>query len=119
VEDINRVILTGTLVGDSVFAYTAGGTAVATFTLAFSSDSDKQGNTKRKKGLIDIIFFGAEACRWPEALKKGKQIVVEGRLQQRSWRTPEGIHKSKTEIIANRIECCGSYKGKREVNDIK
>lgn len=113
-EDINRVVLTGKLVDDSAFAYTARGTAVATFTLAFSSDSDEQRNAKKKKGVIDIIFFGAEALRWAEALKKDTPVVVEGRLQQRGWRTLEGIHKSKTEIIANRVECCGSSKGRKE-----
>jgi len=106
VEEINRVVLTGKIVGDSAFSYTARGTAIAIFTLAFSSDPDKQQkNEKRKRGFIDIIYFGAEECRWAETLKKGKRIIVEGRLQQRNWRTPEGIQKSKTEIIANRIEC--------------
>jgi single-stranded DNA-binding protein len=65
-----------------------------------------------------IYFFGAEADRWAELLKKGNQ-VVKGRLQQRSWRTLEGIHGSKTEIIANQVERCDSYKGKRGVSDVK
>ena len=118
-ENINRVVLTGKLVRDSAFGYTAGGAALATFTLAFFSDPNTQRNVKEKKGLIDVIFFGAEARMWAEALKKGTQVIVKGRLQQRSWRTSEGTHKNKTEIIANQLECCDSHKGEREAHDIK
>ena len=119
VEDINRVVLKGKLVGDSAFGYTAGGTAIATFTLAFFSDPNRQRNVKEKKGLIDVIFFGAEARIWAEVLKKGTQVIIKGKLQQRNWRTSEGIHRSKTEIIANQVECCDSYKGEREAHDMK
>ena len=104
VEDINRVVLGGVLVRDSNFGYTAGKTAVATFTLAFYSSPDKGGFSKKKRSFIDIIFFGAEEAKWSQVLKKDKRIVVEGRLQQRSWVTREGIHKSKTEILADRIK---------------
>lgn len=118
-EDINRVVIVGELVGNSTFGQAAGGTAVATFTLAFPSGPDERRNVKRKKGTIDIIFFGAEAHRWAQLLKKGAQVVVEGRLQQRSWKTLEGIHRSKTEIIANQVRYYNSSRGKREKHDIK
>ena len=118
-EGINRVVLTGKLVEDSTFGYTAGGDAVATFTLAFSPDPRKQKDAKKEEGLIDIIFFGAEAHSWAEVLKKGTQVVIKGRLQQRSWRTSEGVDKSKTEIIANQVESFDSYKGKREAHEIE
>ena len=119
VEDINRVVLTGKLVRDSAFGYTAGGTPIASFTLAFSSDPNKQRNVKEEKGLVDVIFFGAESCMWAETLKEGTQVIIKGRLKQRSWRTSEGIHKSKTEIIANQVECYDSGKGEREAYDIE
>ena len=118
-EGINRVVLTGKLDKDSTFGYTAGGDAVATFTLTFSPDPRKQRDAKKKEGLIDIIFFGAEAHSWAEVLKKGTQVVIKGRLQQRSWRTSEGVYKSKTEIIANQVESFDSYKGKREAHEIE
>ena len=104
VEDINRVVLGGVLARDSNFGYTAGKTAVATFTLAFYSSPGKDGSSKKKRSLIDIIFFGAEEAKWSQLLRKDRQVVVEGRLQQRSWMTREGIHKSKTEIVADRIK---------------
>ncbi len=104
VEDINRVVLGGVLVRDSNFGYTAGKTAVATFTLAFHSSPDKGGLSKKRRSLIDIIFFGAKEAKWSQLLKKDKQVVVEGRLQQRSWVTREGIHKSKTEIVADLVK---------------
>ena len=118
-EDINRVVIAGELVGDSTFSCAAGGAEITTFTLAFSSDTGKQKNVKRKKGFIGILFLGIEARRWAALLKKGTQVVVEGRLQQRSWITLEGIKKSKTEIIAQKIKCCNSSGKKREVHAIK
>ena len=104
VEDINKVVLGGVLLRDSNFGYTAGKTTVATFTLAFYSSPDKGLFPKKKRSLIDIIFFGAEEAKWSQLLKKDKRIVVEGRLQQRNWITREGVHKSKTEIVADRIK---------------
>jgi len=104
VKDINRIVLGGVLVRDSHFGYTARRTAVATFTLTFSSSPDKGGFSKKKKSHIDVIFFGAEGSKWSQLLKRGKEVLIEGRLQQRSWVTPEGIHKNKTEIIADRVE---------------
>ena len=104
VEYINRVVLGGVLVRDSNFGYTAGKTAVATFTLAFYSSPDKGGFSKQKRSLIDIIFFGAKEAKWSQLLKENKQVVVEGRLQQRCWVTREGIHKSKTEIVADLVK---------------
>ena len=108
----------GELVKDSTFGYTARGNAFATFTLAFPSVPEKDVLSKREKGRINIIFFGAEAPKWSPLLKVGKQVVVEGKLQQRSWKTPEGIYKSRTEIIANQVECCDSSEGKREAHNI-
>jgi single-strand DNA-binding protein len=119
VEGINRVVITGELAGDSTFGHAAGGATVATFTLAFPCDPGKQGNESRKKGFVDIIFFGVEASRWAALLKKGRKVVIEGKLQQRNWKTLEGIKGSKTEIVAQRIECCNSSEGKRELHSIK
>ncbi len=104
VKDINRVVLGGVLVRDSDFGFTAGKTAVATFTLAFCSNPDKGGFPRKKRSRIDIIFFGAEEAKWSQLLKKDKQLVIEGRLQQRSWVTREGIRKSKTEIVADVVK---------------
>ena len=118
-EGINRVVITGELAGDSTFGHAAGGATVATFTLAFPCDPGKQGNESRKKDFVDIIFFGVEASRWAALLKKGSKVVIEGKLQQRSWKTLEGIKGSKTEIVTQRIECYNSSEGKRELYSIK
>lgn len=104
VDDINSVVLGGVLVRDSHFGYTAGKTAVATFALSFSSGVNKDNYPKKRRGLIDVIFLGAEEVKWSQLLKKDKQVVVEGRLQQRSWVTREGIQRSKTEILADRVK---------------
>lgn len=118
-EGINKVVIAGELAGDSVFAHAARGATVATFTLAFPCDPGKQGNESRKKGFIDIIFFGVEASRWGAVLKKGRKVVIEGKLQQRSWKTLEGIKRNKTEIVAQKVECYNSSEMKRTLHGVK
>ena len=101
VKDINRVVLTGEVVADAALAYTPRGTGVVTFTLAFSIDLHDGG---QQKGTIDIVCLGEVAKRCKGMVKRSAKVKVEGRLQQRSWKTPEGFYKSKTEIVADTVD---------------
>lgn len=104
-QEINRVILTGEVVADATFGHTARGTGVTTFTLAFFTEQTGRG---LKKGYIDVVCLGDEAKRVAVMAKRAEKVKVEGRLQHRSWKTPEGFHKNKMEIMAQVIE---PYKG--------
>ncbi|HWT80873.1 MAG TPA: single-stranded DNA-binding protein, partial [Candidatus Methylomirabilis sp.] len=50
----------------------------------------------------------AESCG--EYLGKGRTVLVEGHLQQRSWETPEGQKRSKHEVVAERVQFLGPRK---------
>jgi single-strand DNA-binding protein len=54
----------------------------------------------------------AETCA--EFLSKGRTTLVEGRLSQRSWETPEGQKRSKHEVVAERVQFIGGRKGPEE-----
>jgi single-strand DNA-binding protein len=101
VKEINRVVLTGEVVSDAAFGYTARGTGVTTFTLAFFTEQPGGG---RQKGYIEVVCLGDAAQRCAGVARQAANVKVEGRLQHRSWKTPEGFHKSKMEIIALAIE---------------
>jgi single-strand DNA-binding protein len=101
VKEINRVVLTGEVVSDAAFGYTARGTGVTTFTLAFFTE---QPGGKRHKGYIEVVCLGEAAQRCAGVARQAASVKVEGRLQHRSWKTPEGFHKSKMEILARAIE---------------
>ena len=107
----NKVILVGNLTRDPELRYTPSGAPVCNFDLAVNRAYTTQSGEKRD----DVCFIGivvwskpAEACG--QYLKKGRPVLVEGRLQQRNWETPEGQKRSKHEIVAERVQFLGSGK---------
>ena len=102
-KDINKVVLGGELIRDAVFSHTPRGRAVTTFTIAFANSNLGFGGSRNNKGFIDILYFSDTASPEVQLLQKNKKVLVEGRLQQRSWQTSEGIKKQKTEIVAEKI----------------
>ena len=102
---INSVVLRGELTRDAFFTKTPRGIAVASFTIAFANVPAQPGDARNKRGLIDVIYCCDKSSHWAQLLKKTQEVVVEGRLQQRSWQTPEGMQKRKMEIVADKISC--------------
>lgn len=100
-KEINRVVLTGEVVADAAFGHTARGTGFTTFTLAFFSE---QPGRKQQKGYITVVCLGDAAARFSALARYGERVKVEGRLQYRSWKTTEGFHKNKWEIVAHTVE---------------
>ena len=104
---MNKVILSGRLVRDPEIRYTQTGKAVASFTLAVNrrfSSSDAQ----QTADFIPIVAWEklAEICG--NNLIKGSQIVVDGRMQVRSYEAQDGSKRYVTEVVANDIEFMGS-----------
>ncbi len=105
---MNKVILAGRLVRDPEVRYTQTGKAVASFTLAvnrrFSRNADPQNNAD----FIPIVVWDklAEICG--NNLVKGSQVLIEGRMQVRSYDAQDGSKRYVTEVIAQDIEFMGS-----------
>jgi single-strand DNA-binding protein len=99
-RSINKVILVGNLTRDPEMRQTPSGQAVCTFSIATNREwITKEGKKHSLTEYHDLVAWAklAEICQMH--LKKGKLIYVEGYLKTRSWDTPEGIKKFKTEII--------------------
>ncbi len=106
----NKVILVGNLTRDIELRYTPSGTAVGKVGLAtnriFSDPVTKE--KKQEVMFIDITIFGRSAETANQYLKKGSQVLVEGRLAFNQWTDNMGQKRSKHEIIAEQVKfLCG------------
>ena len=102
-SDSNIVLMTGNLTRKPELRYTASGAAIADFGLA-SNRRYKQGeDLKEEVCFIDVTVFGPAAVAVASHLDKGRKVLVEGRLQFRSWETEAGQKRSKLEVVAERV----------------
>ena len=100
----NRVILAGNLTRDPELRFTNDGVPVCSFGLAV--------NRVRSKSE-EVDFFDISAWReLGETIanykKKGDPILVEGRLQYRTWEAQDGSKRSKVDITADNVQFLGS-----------
>ena len=103
-QTLNRVQIIGNLTRDPEQRDLPSGTLLTTFGVAtnrtwFSSDGNRQEGVE----FHNVICWNAKAKAAMQALKKGVKVFVEGRLQNRSWETPEGKKQTRTEIVAEKI----------------
>jgi single-strand DNA-binding protein len=100
----NTVTVVGNVTRDPELRFTPGGAAVATFGLAWNQRSQNaKGETEEKVSFFDVTCWRQLAENVAETLTKGSRVVVYGRLEQRSWETPDGDRRSKVEIIADDV----------------
>lgn len=97
---MNRVLLTGRLTRDPELRTTAGGKAVAQFSVA----SHEFVGGKEKSEFHNVVAWDRLAETCGRYLGKGQQVAVEGRLQTRTWDDEQGKRHWKTEIVASSVE---------------
>ena len=110
----NKVILVGNLTRDPQVKFTAGGTAVAELGMAVSRTwFDKQQNQKREETtFVDVTLWGRQAEVAGEYLSKGRQVLIEGRLQLDSWEDKEsGKKRTKLRVVCENMTMLGSGGG--------
>ena len=100
---MNRIILLGRLVKDPDVKVTTSGKTVCTFTLAVDRPfAGKDG--KREADFINIQTWNKTAEIVGNNLSKGQRLLVDGRLQIRSYDGKDGQKHYATEVIADRVE---------------
>lgn len=97
---LNKVLLIGNLTRDPELRYTPSGAAVCSFGVAtnrvyVASDGTKKEETE----FIRIVSWNKLAELCSQLLTKGRKVYVEGRLQTRTWETPDGQSKQTTEVV--------------------
>ena len=103
---LNKAILIGNLTRDPELKSLPSGIKVCTFSLATNRVwKDKSGTRQESADYHNVVVFGRQAETVAQYMKKGSSILVEGRMQTRSWEDKtSGEKKYRTEIIADRTQ---------------
>lgn len=102
---LNKAIIIGNLTRDPELKSLPSGTHVATFGVATNRVwKDKNGQRQDATEFHNIVVFGRQAETVTQYLKKGNSVLVEGRVQTRSWDGQDGQKRYRTEIVAERIQ---------------
>ena len=106
----NKVIMIGNLTKDPVLRTTPAGKTVCDLSLATNRTFTLNGEKTERTTFIDIAVWGKQAETAAQYLKKGRAILVEGRLDQQSWEK-NGQNHSKHIITADRVQFLGNGNG--------
>ena len=100
--NFNKVIIAGNLTRDPELRYTPKGTAVARITLAVNRTftSSEGGEKKEEVSFVDVDIWGRQAEVISQYMKKGRPLLVEGRLKQDTWEDKNTKQKqSKLKVV--------------------
>jgi single-strand DNA-binding protein len=101
---LNKAIVIGNLTRDPELKSLPSGIQVATMSVATNRVwKDQSGARQESTDYHNIVVFGRQAETSAQYLKKGQSIMVEGRMQTRSWEQ-EGQKRYRTEIVADRVQ---------------
>ncbi len=103
---LNKAVLIGNLTRDPELKAIPSGNKVCTFSLATNRTyKDAQGQRQEKTDYHNIVVWGKTAENVAQYMKKGSQILVEGRMETRSWDdAATNTKKYRTEIIADTVQ---------------
>ena len=100
---MNHIALMGRLTRDPELRHTQSGTAVASFTLAVDRDFKSKDTSEKITDFIDIVAWRNTAEFVSKYFSKGRQAVVEGRLQLRDWTDRDGNKRRSAEVLAENV----------------
>ena len=103
---LNKAIIIGNLTRDPELRSLPSGIKVCSFSLATNRVwKDKNGVKQESADYHNVVVFGRQAETVAQYMKKGSSILVEGRMQTRSWDDKNtGEKKYRTEIVADRTQ---------------
>ena len=99
----NTITLVGNLTRDPELRYTTGGRGNASFGLAVNRRYQVNGEWQEQVSFFNVVAWGQLAENVAATLSKGSRTIVSGRLEQRSYETPQGEKRSVVEVIADDI----------------
>jgi len=111
--NFNKVILAGNLTRDPEVRYTPKGTAIAKLGMAINRTwKTETGETKEEVTFVDIDAFGRTAEVISQYLKKGRPILVEGRLKLDQWDDKQtGQKRSRLGVVLENFQFLDSGRG--------
>ncbi len=102
---LNKAIIIGNITRDPEIKALPSGMTVCSFSVATNRTwKDKDGSKKEAVEFHNIQVFGRTAENVAKFMRKGSQIMIEGRIQTRSWETKEKTKAYRTEIVAENVQ---------------
>lgn len=103
--NLNKVFIIGNLTRDPELRTLPSGNSVASFGIATNRVwKNPQGEKQEDVQFHNIVVFGRQADLAAQYLRKGSLAFLEGRIQTRSWEAQDGSKRSRTEVVAERIQ---------------
>lgn len=103
--NLNKTFILGRVTADPQVRTTAGGNSVASFSIATNRVwMDKSGKKQEETEFHNVVFWGRQAEVIGQYVVKGSLILVEGRLQTRSWEDKQGNKRQTTEVIGEQLQ---------------
>ena len=109
----NKVILVGNLTRDPELRYTPKGLAIAKVGLAVNRNwTSETGEKKEEVTFVDVDIFGRTAENVAQYMRKGRPILIEGRLRLDQWDDKQtGQKRSKLGVVGEVVQFLGSPTG--------
>lgn len=102
---LNKAFVIGNLTRDPEMRALPSGIKVCSFSVATNRVwKDKNGAKQESVDYHNIVVFARQAETAAQYLRKGSNVLVEGRMQTRSWDDKDGTKKYRTEIVADRVQ---------------
>ncbi len=103
--NLNKALIIGNLTRDPELKTLPSGASVASFGVATNRTWKNQNGEKQDDTQFhNIVLFGRQAEIAQQYLTKGSSVLIEGRIQTRMWDAQDGSKKSKTEIVAEKMQ---------------
>jgi single-strand DNA-binding protein len=103
--DLNKVILVGRVTADPQLRTTPGGQSVTTIGVATNRTwTDKAGAKQEQVEFTNVVMWGRTAEIASQFLTKGAMVLIEGRLQTRSWTDKQNVAHKTTEVMCERMQ---------------
>ncbi len=109
----NKVILLGNLTADPETRSTPSGQSVTSFSLAVNRTwNDANGQRQEETSFINCTAWGQRGETIAKYVGKGRQLLVSGRLQQRSWDDKEtGKKRSSIDVVVEEFSFVSDGRG--------
>ena len=103
--NFNKAVVVGNLTRDPEVRTLPSGQSVVSFGVATNRIwNDQDGNRQQAAEFHNIVAFGKLADICSRYLAKGRLVLIEGRLQTRSWQGQDGVKRYRTEIVVDNMQ---------------
>ena len=102
---LNKAIIIGRMTADPELRTTGSGQSVVSVSVATNRIwTNREGERQEDTQFHNVVVWGRQAEVVNQFLKKGSLVMIEGRLQTRTWQDNQGQNRRTTEIVAERVQ---------------